>query len=256
MDFVVECDPDLIEYKPPALSGEVVKQIADIFTIDLSSRPQFAVSLASLFDLARRDHIWDVNFAASKPVVEAELAELREILKALKYRLDTLHAGTRQRLGLHTLCRRECELTEGAQLRFYLSDMVHDGGVEQGEREVGAFRRTISEFIAGACLEVWPKRAGRPSKRLDVEDNPQLTAYDLFVPRFVRLIREAGSKETLDKNAGGGTLMDALRTIEPHLPSGFFPNGLLAANANGGFSGLSRLQSLRQQGYLPTGQKP
>jgi hypothetical protein len=80
---------------------------------------------------------------------------------------------------------------------------------------------------------------GRPN-RGGFSDPEGPGSFKLFVLRFLWDVGAVGGGLTIDKNHQKGTLVDALRLLSPHLPSGFIPNALP-------FSTLSDLNALAKK---------
>jgi hypothetical protein len=117
-----------------------------------------------------------------------------------------------------------------------IPDLVDTGDMEQAERVVTHFSTVIDDMIAAASIREWPAREGRPPNWFDHPQNPNMAAFDFFVLYFVQVIRSHGGRETLEKNAGTGSLVDCLKLARPHLPEGLIKDGY----------SMSRLERLRR----------
>jgi hypothetical protein len=79
---------------------------------------------------------------------------------------------------------------------------------------------------AQSCLEAKPRPnpQGRPRRgAFSLHLSGSLVEFTL---RLLLDVRAAGGRLSVDKNLGGGTLLDALNLLRPYLPRGFIPRKL------------------------------
>jgi hypothetical protein len=232
----------LLEY--PTLPRDFVDKVAQLVKISKEELPSFADCLDALFDMAREWHARDREIARKQKVVPGELDDVRKLAIKLRRRLLTLDSVSRRHLGLYALVQQQLPYanTPGADVGQMIPHLVKEGDIEQAERVVASYRIVIDEMIAAASTREWPVREGRPANWFDYSQDTNMIAFDYFVLYFVQLIRSHGGKETLEKNAGTGSLVDCLKLARAHLPAGLITNGY-------SMSRLERLRRAARQGF-------
>jgi hypothetical protein len=115
--------------------------------------------------------------------------------------------GTRSNRAINTKCYFDPFLTKARTLEVITSEVVKE-------------------------MTLYLKPCHRPRGRPRGKPNGGLY-LPRFVLHFLRDVRAAGGRLTLDKNEGTGTLVDALVLLRPYLPPNFIPNKLpLSSLAN------------------------
>ena len=92
------------------------------------------------------------------------------------------------------------------------------------ERYITELAELSSEALTFVQVVAPPKPRGRPRRgAFSIIFSRSLAEFTLYL---LLDVRAAGGRLTLDKNAGTGTLVEALALLRPHLPLRFIPNKL------------------------------
>jgi hypothetical protein len=95
-------------------------------------------------------------------------------------------------------------------------------GIIHYEEQTAALVKSVSERLSFL-------RQSRPANRPaggPLSQNPHQGSPGLFTLRLLWDVRSLGGRLTLNKNAGTGTLVDALHLLRPRLPPNFIANAL------------------------------
>ena len=244
--------------QPIELTEEAAHLIAETAEVPADRRAEFAIALPGLFRSAREDHRWDVKSAPLREAIPPQLLKVEEAARQLRACLDDLDEAARRSLGIYAI-RHELfgSVTTDRELRFQVMDLVEGGRLQEGLLLVASYSEIIEKVRIAAATREWPAGldGGRPSKRLDLPGNPEVTPFDLFVFNIERHVLWCGGCTTMNKNDGKGSFTQILRIASPHLPLDFIPPGVLVADEGGTFRGLSRVYRVRSKASR-TGQKP
>jgi hypothetical protein len=104
----------------------------------------------------------------------------------------------------------------------FIFDRISDGGVDE-LRKTAYQLALLFSLITGKPLPRYPHQGPQPRQRGKKSGWVKHPRFNEFAFNIYLSAKVAGGNLTFDKNGLGGTWVDAIEMLAPHLPAGFVP---------------------------------
>jgi hypothetical protein len=227
----------VMESRRIALPGDTWVRLLDTLRVSPANREADAREISTILTIGAICYGVDVRESTA---TAENLAASAAVAKTLRDRLLSFDIPERTAFEINAAgieVAREPDAGARDRLAHELATAIAGnamiGRYVHHERAVQA----ASDILAAATdFHHPPRRVGRAPRNLI--DHPQERAFEIMAMMLYEAAAERGWYLTLSPNVEGGTLVDVLSILKPHLPAGLVPNVL----------NVWRLRDLRERG--------